>query len=162
MKKEAVQSQSYLTFHLGQEIFAVNVNNLLSILELTKITKVPHSPSYMKGIINLRGMVLPVVDMRSRFDMEEKDYDTNTCILVLELSKNDEHFRIGAIVDNVNEVIEFEQDQISPPPFIGQKSFSDFLIGMAQKGDDFVMVLDVELLFTHEEKNILKDVHVTG
>ena len=117
--KDATKVNSYLSFNLGEEIFGASVTKILNILEITKITKVPKAPPYMKGVINLRGSVLPLIDTRIKFDMGETVYTPNTCILVLDIEIGGEIVHVGALVDSVHEVIEIEDNQILPPPSIG-------------------------------------------
>jgi purine-binding chemotaxis protein CheW len=148
---------SYLTFKLGEEIFGANVAKVLNILEMTKITKVPKSPPYMKGVINLRGSVLPLIDTRIKFDMPETEYTANTCILVLDIDLNGEPVHVGALVDSVQEVIEIDDAQIQPPPSIGSKYRSEFIEGMAKINEDFIMLLNMDLIFSTSELSLLKD-----
>jgi purine-binding chemotaxis protein CheW len=148
---------SYLTFKLGEEIFGANVGKVLNILEMTKITKVPKSPGYMKGVINLRGSVLPLIDTRIKFDMPETEYTANTCILVLDIEMNGETVHVGALVDSVQEVIEIDDAQIQPPPSIGSKYKSEFIEGMAKINDEFIMLLHMDLIFSSSELSLLKD-----
>ncbi|MBN1951950.1 MAG: chemotaxis protein CheW [Bacteroidales bacterium] len=143
--------ESYLSFRIGSETFAANVKNVLNILEMTKITQVPKSPEYMKGVINLRGIVLPVIDSRIKFGIKETEITTNTCIIVLELHTSGDSLMIGAIVDAVKEVLELGQDDILPPPSIGTSFRSDYLKGMAQSEEGFIMILDAEKVFGTEE-----------
>jgi purine-binding chemotaxis protein CheW len=138
---------SYLSFQIGTEIFAANVTSILNILEMTKITRVPKSPVFMKGVMNLRGSVLPVLDTRIKFGLPETEYTTNTCILVLEILSKNETIQMGAIVDNVQEVLELSDDEIQPPPSIGTNYRSDFLVGMASKNNNFIMIIDVNEVF---------------
>jgi purine-binding chemotaxis protein CheW len=147
---------SYLSFKLGNEVFAANVAKVLNILELTKITKVPHAPYYMKGVINLRGMVLPLVDLRLKFDLPAIITTSNTCILVLDIEMNGELVKVGALVDGVQEVVEFEASEIQPPPNIGSKYKSAFIDGIAKVNDDFVMILNMDLIFSTDELSFLK------
>ena len=142
---------SYLSFRIGKETFAANVKNVLNILEMTKITLVPKSPEYMKGVINLRGIVLPVIDSRIKFGIPETEITTNTCIIVLELHTSGEPIMIGAIVDAVKEVLEINVNDILPPPSIGTSFRSDYLKGMAQSEEGFIMLLDAEKVFGTEE-----------
>jgi len=142
---------SFLTFKIGSEKFAANVNNVLNILEMTKITKVPKAPSYMKGVINLRGTVLPVIDSRVKFGMEETEITSNTCIIVLELHAGSEPIMIGTIVDSVSEVLEISDNEILPAPSIGTNFRSDYLRGIAQSGDGFIMLLDAEKVFASDD-----------
>lgn len=148
---------SYLTFKLGDETFAANVSKVLNILEMTKVTKVPKAPPYMKGVINLRGAVLPLVDTRIKFEMSPTEFTPNTCILVLDININGESVHVGALVDSVQEVIELDDNQIMPPPSIGTRYKSEFLEGVAKIGDDFVMILDMDLIFSTDELSLLKE-----
>jgi purine-binding chemotaxis protein CheW len=158
MKEEfAHKINSYLTFKLGEEIFGANVSKVLNILEMTKITKVPKAPNYMKGVINLRGAVLPLIDTRIKFDLPETEYTTNTCILVLDIDLNGDTVHVGALVDSVQEVIEIDDNQIQPPPSIGSKYRSEFIEGMAKINDEFIMLLNMDLIFSTNELSLLKD-----
>jgi len=158
-EKEIIQANisSYLTFKLGEEIFAANVGKVLNILEMTKVTRVPKAPVYMKGVINLRGSVLPLIDTRIKFEMEETVYTTNTCILVLDINMNGESVHVGALVDSVQEVLEFDDRQIQPPPSIGTRYKSEFIDGMAKINDDFIMILNMDMVFSTEELSLLKE-----
>jgi len=156
MNKET-KINSYLSFKLGDEIFASNVRKVLNILEMTKITKVPKSPNYMKGVINLRGTVLPLVDTRIKFEMPETKFTANTCILVLDIELDGETVHIGALVDSVQEVLEIEESQIQPPPSIGNKYKSEFIEGVVKIDDDFIMLLDMDLIFSTDELTSIKE-----
>jgi len=152
MKKEDLENiNSYLTFKLGEEEFAAHVSKVLSIMEMVKITKVPKSPEYMQGVINLRGQVLPVVDTRIKFGMSPTEFTKNTCIVVMEVEVNDEYVQVGTLVDSVQEVLEITDDQIQPPPSIGSKYKSEFISGMAKLEDKFIMILDMNKVFSAEE-----------
>lgn len=157
MKEGATKIISYLTFKLGDEIFGANVAKILNILEMTKITKVPKSPSFMKGVINLRGSVLPLIDTRIKFDLGETAYTTNTCILVLDIDLSGESVHVGALVDSVLEVIEIEDDKIQPPPSIGSKYKSEFIEGIAKINDEFIMLLNMDLIFSTQEISLLRE-----
>jgi purine-binding chemotaxis protein CheW len=147
---------SYLSFKLGEEVFAVHVNDVLNILEMTKITAIPKAPRYLKGVINLRGMVLPIVDARLKFNMDEKEYTTNTCIIVMDLESNGQLVHVGFIVDQVLEVLELDAKQIEPAPSLGTSYKAEFITGMAKVNDDFVMLLNMEKIFSLDEISILK------
>ncbi len=146
--------RQYLTFKLGQEIFALDVGKVREILDYTSITKVPQTPDYMKGVINLRGSVVPVVDMRLKFNMPAQERTVNTCIIVVEISIDQEETVLGALVDSVQEVFELEPSQIEPPPRIGTGMNTDFILGMGKRDDSFVIILDIDKVFTTEEMNI--------
>ncbi len=149
--KSIPEINSYLIFQLGNEWYAVNVFYLLSILELTRITKVPQSPLYMKGVINLRGSVLPLIDTRLKFGMTETEITPSTCILVIEIRKENETIKFGALVDAVAEVIELNKNQIMPPPTLKISYKTSFIEGIATVNNEFVMILNVEEIFSDED-----------
>jgi purine-binding chemotaxis protein CheW len=149
--KRATTNRSYLTFKLGEEQFGISVKQVLNILEMTKITAVPKTPSYMKGIINLRGKVLPVIDTRIKMGLSETVYQKNTCIIVMDLQAKTDTINIGAIVDEVLSVIEIDDDEIQPPPTIGNNFKSEFIYGMAKIEEEFIMLLDMNQIFSGSE-----------
>lgn len=151
MTEDTSKTNSYLTFTLGDEEFAAHVDKVLNILEMTKITRVPKAPCYMKGVINLRGMVLPLIDTRLKFGMSETINSPNTCILVLEINMDGETIKLGALADSVQEVIEIAADQLQPPPSIGSKYKSEFIEGVVHLNERFIMVLNMDLIFTLDE-----------
>ncbi len=149
--EENQNQKSYLSFKLGKETFASNVSKVLNILEMPTITEVPQAPEYMVGVMNLRGEVLPVIDSRIKFGMGATSVTSNTCVLVLEIETENNKLKIGAIVDAVEEVLEIEEDEIKPSPSIGTKYNTEFIIGMVQQDESFIMILDMEKVFsTHE------------
>lgn len=150
-KDLTTKMNSYLSFMLGEEEFATHVNKVLNILEMTKITEVPKAPEYMKGVINLRGTVLPVVDTRIKFGMSPTVYTPNTCIVVMEIEMEGEIIQVGALVDSVHAVLEIDDNQIQPPPSIGSKYKSEFIYGMAKVDEKFIMLLDMEKVFSTDE-----------
>lgn len=150
------QTNSYLSFTLGKETFAANVSKVLNILEMLDITEIPQSPKYMKGVINLRGIVLPVIDLNLKFSMPATIIGANTCILVLDVLVNDEPVKVGALVDSVQEVIDLTATEIQDPPSIGNKYNTDFIQGLVNKEDKFIMILDMDMIFSvNEIENIL-------
>lgn len=152
MKTEEEQGlHSYLSFRLGHESFAVKVNKVIEILEVPHITKVPKSPNFMRGVINLRGTVLPVVDTRLKFSMGKIADTVNTCIIVFNIRFESEEMMVGALVDAVQEVFELNEESLMPPPSIGGKYKTDFIRGMAKKEEEFVMVLEVDKIFSNDE-----------
>ena len=144
-------TRQYLTFRLGDEIFAIDVANVREILEFTKVTKVPKTPEYMRGVINLRGSVVPVLDMRQKFGMESTEKTIDTCIVVVEVAYEDEDIVIGALVDSVQEVFELEAENIEPAPRIGTHVKTEFIKGMGKKDDRFIIILDSSKVFSAEE-----------
>ncbi len=148
---------SYLSFNLGDEEFAVNVSKVLNILEMLKITEVPKSPEYMKGVINLRGTVLPVIDTRIKFGMTPTEYTNNTCIVVMEIEMDNDIVKVGALVDSVQAVMELEDSEIQPPPSIGSKYKSEFIYGMVKVDEKFIMLLDMEKVFSADDVIMVKE-----
>ncbi|HBH47245.1 MAG TPA: chemotaxis protein CheW [Bacteroidales bacterium] len=141
---------SFLSFRIGTELFGASVKNVISILEMTKITKVPKAPEYMKGVLNLRGNVLPVIDARIKFQIDNTAITENTCILVMQIGGKSESLLIGAIVDSVQEVLQINEDDIQPPPSIGANYQNQFIHGMVKSKDEFIMLLNVNKLFSEE------------
>jgi len=144
-------TRQYLTFQLGEEVFALDVSHVREILEFTTVTKVPKTPDYMRGVINLRGSVVPVLDMRLKFGLTEIEKTVDTCIIVVEVSCEGETTVIGALVNSVQEVFELEQDQIEPAPKIGTRLKTDFIRGMGKHGEQFIIILDIDKVFSAHE-----------
>lgn len=142
---------TFLSFKLRNEYFATNVDKVLTILEMRAITKVPNSPDYMRGVINLRGNVLPVIDMRIKFGMSKTEFTTETCIIVLNISIDDEVIQAGILVDAVDEVLEIKESDISESPSIGTKYKNEFIQGMYKMDNGFIMLLNIDLIFANDE-----------
>jgi purine-binding chemotaxis protein CheW len=149
---------SYLTFRLGDEVFALNVSRVHKILGVTNITEVPRAPNYMKGVINLRGNVLPVVDTRVKFGMPPVEKTKSTSILVCEVNIGNEAVILGLLVDAVNAVMKLEEEDLLPPPSIGDRYKSEFISSMAHVKDKFVIVLNMDAVFSSEEQIDLKEI----
>lgn len=143
--------QTYLSFKLSEEVFAINVSKVINILEMSNITRIPKSPEYMKGVINLRGTVLPVVDLRLKFGLPEIEATVDTSIIVLSIDLSNEQVLIGVLVDAVKEVLELKNKEIAPSPTIGAKYNSGFIEGMWHIGDKFIMILDIDKVFSTDE-----------
>ena len=120
-------------------------------MDFTTVTKVPRAPEYMLGVINLRGSVVPVVDLKARFDMAAKDQSRDTCIIVLEIPFGDETISIGAVADGVQEVLDLLEDQVEPAPRLGTGLNTEFIRGMGKVNEEFVILLDLEKIFSEEE-----------
>lgn len=152
MKKEnAYDINSFLIFKIGDEEFAANASKVQRILELQPITSMPKVHSYMKGVINLMGKVLPVIDARLKMGMDEKEPDTNTCIIVLEVVKGEKVVETGIIVDSVQSVIEIDENEIKDPPSLGVEVNAEFIHGMVEQDNKFIMLLDVDNVFSVDE-----------
>lgn len=145
------ETVQYLTFKLAEEIFAFDVAKVREILELTTITKVPQTPEFMRGVINLRGSVVPVIDLKLNFAMQRTEQTINTCIIVVEVNLNGEAIVLGVLADSVQEVVEMEPELIEPPPKLGTKLNTEFIKGMGKVGEVFVMILDIDKVFSAEE-----------
>lgn len=145
------QLKSYLTFKIGKEQFAANASFVHNIIEIPKITEVPEMPSYVVGVINLRGKVLPVVDSRVKFGIEQTDITANTCIIVMEVTIDKQPVFIGTLVDAVSEVIEIEPVEIKDPPSIGTGVKNEFIIGVFQNQEKFTMILDMNKVLSTQE-----------
>ena len=156
-EKNEKNVNSYLIFKLGEEEFAVHVDNVLNILEMTRIVKVPNTPDSMKGVINLRGTVLPVIDIRIKFGLSETQYTSNTCIVVMDLDFEGDTKYVGVIVDKVLSVTELSDNKIVPPPSIGNKINPYFIYGMAELEDDFIMLLEMKKVIFCEDDAHIKD-----
>ena len=154
LKKEI---RSYLIFKLINEHFAINVSKVLSILEMQSITEVPEAPPYMKGVINLRGDVLPIVDSHIKFNMPNQEITPMTCILVLEVvDKKNQYIKLGLLVDQVDEVLEILKINILPPPNIGEAYKSKYITGLYKREKQLIMLLDIDKLLTTKEIVSLK------
>jgi purine-binding chemotaxis protein CheW len=150
---ETIETTQYLTFNLADEVFAVDVGRVREILEITTITKVPQTPDFMRGVINLRGSVVPVIDLRLKFGMTETERTVNTCIIVVEVAMDGETIVLGSLADSVQEVIEMEPAQIEAAPHIGTHLNTDFIKGMGNHDGRFVMILDIDKIFSASELN---------
>jgi len=148
---EGLDATQFLTFVLDEEVFAVDVARVREILEMPTITKVPQVPDFMKGVINLRGCVVPVIDLHTKFGMAEAAQTVNTCIIVVEVDMDGENIVLGALADSVQEVIEMEPSQIEAAPHIGTHLKTEFLKGMGKHNEHFVMILDIDKVFSGVE-----------
>lgn len=149
--ESAATADQYLTFTLGEEQYAVEVGTVREVLEFTEITRVPRTREYMKGVINLRGSVVPVVDLRRKFGLAEADATVDTSIVVLELDLGDEAVIVGTVADSVQEVVSIDEGQIEPSPKIGTRIESEFIKGIGKQDDRFVIILDMDRVFSEAE-----------
>ncbi|MGD8781793.1 MAG: chemotaxis protein CheW [Ignavibacteria bacterium] len=159
MNTEAItETRSYLAFALDKEIFGVDVLQIREILEYTNITRIPQLPAYICGVINLRGSVVPVIDMREKFGLNKTDITVDTCIVVVEINIDGETCVIGALVDSVEEVFELEPNQIEPAPRMGTRLNTKFIRGMGKRDERFIILLDIDKVFSTEELITLQEV----
>ena len=141
----------YITFKLGDELFAIDVAQVREVLELPLITRVPTSPDYMRGVVNVRGKAVPVVDLRMKFGLPTAADTLASRIVVMELELDGEATVVGGIADSVHEVIELEPGQIEPPPRIAMRWRTELIKGMGRRGDEFIIILDIGAVFTLAE-----------
>jgi len=149
--KGITETTQYLTFKLDEEVFSVDISKVREVLDFTTVTKVPQTPDFMRGVINLRGSVVPVVDLRLKFGMSRTEKTVNTCVIIVEINIEGEVTVLGALADSVQEVIDLEPDQIEPAPKIGTRLRTDFITGMGKRENQFIMILDIDKIFSSEE-----------
>jgi purine-binding chemotaxis protein CheW len=137
-------------------VFALDISKVREVLDYTVVTKVPQTPEFMRGVINLRGCVVPVVDMRLKFGMQSAAQTVNTCIIIVEIAVAGESTILGAMADSVQEVLDMESSQIEPPPRIGTKLNTDFIRGMGKHNEQFIMILDIDKVFSCDELSVVQ------
>jgi purine-binding chemotaxis protein CheW len=153
---KADEEQQYLTFLLSGEMFALGILNIKEIIEYGSLTEVPMMPGFIRGVINLRGSVVPVVDLSARFGRHRTEVSRRTCIVIIEVQNNDESRQdIGVMVDSVSEVLEIPRSEIEPPPAFGAKIRVDFIQGMGKVAGKFVIILDANKVLSIDELSML-------
>lgn len=151
-------ARQYLTFVLGAEMFAVGILNVKEIIEYGNVTDIPMMPAFIRGVINLRGAVVPVIDLAARFGGKVSPVGKKTCIVILELRNGDLAHDIGVVVDAVSEVLEIAADEIEPPPSFGARIRADFIAGMGKVAGRFVVLLDIGRVLSVDEIALLADI----
>ena len=152
---QAETDQQYLTFVLGGEMFAIEILDIREIIEYGALTTVPMMPAFIRGVINLRGSVVPVIDLSVRFGRPPVEVTRRTCIVIIEIADAEQRQDIGIVVDSVSEVLEIPADRIEPPPAFGAKIRTDFMQGMGKVNERFVILLDVRNVLSVEEMSLL-------
>jgi|PlaIllAssembly_1097288.scaffolds.fasta_scaffold141715_2 purine-binding chemotaxis protein CheW len=147
----------YLAFLLGEEVFSLEISKVREVLDYTVITRVPRMPEYLQGVINLRGSVVPVVDLRLKFGMPAAGVTVSTCIIIVEAIVNDEQAVLGLLADSVQEVLELDQESIKPAPRIGTKLDTGFIKGMGRQNDRFNIILDIDRVFSSDEIDLVQE-----
>ena len=157
-----MESIQFLTFRLDEEIFALDITKVREVLDFTTVTKVPRTPEFMRGVINLRGSVVPVIDMRRKFGMSATEQTVNTCIIVVEVQLEGDIVILGALADSVQEVVELEPEQIEAAPHIGTKLNTEFIKGMGKHDGAFIIIAWVSIKlfieYLHAEQYIAFEV----
>lgn len=154
--------QQYLTFMLGGEVFAIGILAIKEIIEYGNLTEVPMMPGYIRGVINLRGSVVPVVDLSARFGRKGTEITRRTCIVIIEVESDQDKQVVGVVVDAVNEVLEIPEDQIEPPPAFGAKIRTDFIRGMGKVDGKFVIILNVGNVLSIDDLALLEQANAQG
>jgi purine-binding chemotaxis protein CheW len=159
---QAIGEQQYLTFLLGGEMFAIEILNIREIIEYGALTTVPMMPAFIRGVINLRGAVVPVIDLSVRFGRPPVAVTRRTCIIIIEIDNAGERQDIGVVVDSVSEVLEIPANMVEPPPSFGARIRTDFIQGMGKVNDRFVIILNVLNVLSVEEMAQLSQVAQVG
>ena len=152
---ETSNANQYLTFTLDDEQYAIGVAKVREVLEHTKITKLPRTAEFMKGIINLRGAGVPVIDLRLKFGMPETPITKDTSIIVMEVESQDGKVVVGALADSVHEVVEIDEKAIENAPRFGTRLAAEFIRGVGKKDEAFIIILDIDRIFNTEEMTVL-------
>jgi purine-binding chemotaxis protein CheW len=155
-KKDTPEAAQFLTFFLGDERYAIDVRKIHEVLEVPRITRVPRMPAFVSGVMNLRGNVIPVMDLRHKFGLGKTEITEDTSIVVTEISDvfGDEEqsvLEIGLFSDAVDQVLDIPPENIEPPPAIGTSIDTSFIRGMGRVGDDFVIILKLDSLLSEKE-----------
>lgn len=152
---EDTQKDKFLTFELEKELYGIDIKYVTEIIGIQKITQVPELPVFVKGIINLRGKIIPVVDVRLKFAKDYKEYNDRTCIIVIEIKGN----MIGLIVDTVSEVLSISEKEIEPPPKLKSIFSNENIKGIGKVGNEVKILVDCEKIFTDNEMGLLEDLN---
>lgn len=148
----------YLTFKLGAEAYGLGILKVQEIIGMMSVTHVPRIPEFIRGVINLRGKVIAVVDLRRKFGLDAHEDTERTCIIVVQVTRADDRVTMGIIVDEVSEVLYIESGQIEPPPCFGTSVNTDFLMGMGKVGEKVIMLLDADKVLSREEVAVLSEI----
>jgi len=151
----STETTQFLTFTLDEELYALDIAKVREVLEFGSVTRVPRSPEFMRGVINLRGNVVPVVDLRLKFGMPKTERTINTCVIIAEVAVDGEPTVIGALADAVQEVLDLAPDMIDPPPRVGTRLDTAFIHGMGKRDEEFIIVLDIDRVFSAEELELV-------
>lgn len=158
-----IQGGKFLTFLLGDEIFGLPIKKAREIIGMMEITHIPKTQKYIKGVINLRGKIIPIIDLRLKFGIEAKAYNDRTCVIIIEVDSKDTQRQVGVIVDAVSEVLNISKNEIDVSPEYDAPLQREFLLGLGKMKDRVVMILNIEEILNHEELFLIrKELGVTG
>jgi purine-binding chemotaxis protein CheW len=153
-----LRAGKYLTFKLADEEYGIVILKVKEIIGMMPVTQVPKTPEYVKGVVNLRGKVIPVTDLRLKFGLPEVDYTERTCIIVIEINGQNSTIPMGIVVDAVSEVLNIKADEIEPSPTFGAKLDTSFILGMAKMEEGVKILLDIDEVLNTDAETILQDV----
>ncbi len=157
-KRKTMTGSRYLSFVLNEEEYGIEILKIKEIMGMTAITAIPQTPAFIKGVINLRGKIIPIIDLRLKFEMEDRAYTDRTCIVVVEITFEGEVTLMGVVVDSIQEVINIPEEKISEVPYINAKIKSEYIRGIAETGETIKIVLDITKVLTEEEFVMIRDV----
>jgi len=155
---ETDDTTQYLTFLAGEERFAIGILDVEELIEISSMTRVPMTPDFIRGVINLRGSVVPVVDLASRLGRDISDLTKRSCIVLVKISLESESQTIGMLVDEVNEILEISQEHIQPPPNFGTDIRTDFIKAMGRVDEEFIILLDINHVLSIEELSVIEQI----
>jgi len=158
VKAITIKTGKYLTFSLKEEEYGVGILKVKEIIGMMPVTSVPRTPDFVKGVINLRGKVIPVIDLRLKFSMESIDYTDRTCIIVVEIDSNESTVLIGIVVDAVSEVLNINESEIEETPQFGTSLNTEYILGMAKMEGGVKILLDIDRVLSQEEVTQLEKV----
>ena len=153
----SAQEGKYLTFQLGAEVYGLRILKVQEIMGLMAVTRVPRTPRFVRGVVNLRGKVIPVIDLRLKFAMERHEDTERTCIIVVQVARDGQQVTMGLIVDEVSEVLNIMAVDIEPPPSFGVSVDTAFILGMGKAGNKVIMLLDVDRVLSGTEVALIND-----
>ena len=155
MDEKTGQNNTYLTFFLDEELYGLNIQMVREVLEFTSITRVPMTADFMRGVINVRGHVVPVIDLRKKFGLAEGRRTAETCIIIVELEIDGEAATMGALADGVKEVLDIPAEQIDAAPRLGSRLDTRFIAGIGKLADGFVILLNIDEIFSDRELSMI-------
>ena len=152
----------YLTFCLKEEVFAVPISRVREVIEFSRVTKMPLTPEFISGVINLRGDVVPVIDMGVKFEMGAVERTVDTCVIILEIDIDGSPSLLGALVDSVQAVVHLSEEDTNPPPKLANRLKLEYIEGMGRIDDDFIILLNLDSVFSEEELNLVNESRVNN
>jgi purine-binding chemotaxis protein CheW len=158
----AVQTDQYLTFTLDKEVFAIEINRIREVIDYLNVTPVPRMPVFLRGVINLRGNVVPVIDLRLMLGMKATEKKVDTCIIITEVVIEQTSIHLGMLADSVQEVIDVDSSQIDAPPKLGTMLNTDFIRGMGKRGDAFFIILNIDRVLSCSDLTFITKMKATA